>query len=70
MKAPYQKLSIRGWPHALWAKPLKSSFLRLYLQGPTNLVPIERRDTVTFTGDTVTFTGYNGTKFVGINAKK
>ena len=38
MKAPYQKWSIRGWPHTLWAKPLKSS---LFTFIPTNLVPIE-----------------------------
>ena len=38
MEAPYQKLSIKGWPHALWAKPLKSYFFTFI---PTNLVPIE-----------------------------
>ena len=35
MKAPW---SIRGWPHALWAKPIESS---LFTFIPTNLVPIE-----------------------------
>ena len=33
------KWSIRGWPHALWAKPIKSS---LFTFIPTKLVPIEQ----------------------------
>ena len=42
MKTPYQKWSIRGWPHAVWAKPLKSSLVTFVPIEPVN-VTLSRR---------------------------